>query len=194
VTSVPRPWTSPIADLGQGQGREVEGHALPSAFSLAGKEMVLSAGRSYGRGRFAELGERQGQGGSREARSPEGSSRRGRARKAVLERRRRPKDEAPLRTDTWREGHVASIVANGWAVGAVTDPTRRRRSASKAVDVPAPGSSAGVYHAVVPRWGPTSRFRRSRPRRTRCGVDQIFTDTQSQTAMAKFAIRTRTSL
>ncbi len=93
------------------------------------------------------------------------------------------------------QGHVAAILGNGWEVGAVTDPkTGNPKLAPKLSTFPLPGAAAGQYtpsflggsDLAVPDKAPNGSL----------GAEwiKIFTDTTSQTALAKFAIPNTTSL
>jgi N,N'-diacetylchitobiose transport system substrate-binding protein len=93
------------------------------------------------------------------------------------------------------QGHVAAILGNGWEVGAVTDPkTGNPKLAPKLSTFPLPGTAAGQYtpsflggsDLAVPEKASTGAL----------GAQWIkyFTDTASQTALAKFAIPNTTSL
>jgi N,N'-diacetylchitobiose transport system substrate-binding protein len=93
------------------------------------------------------------------------------------------------------QGHVAAILGNGWEVGAVTDPkTGSPKLAPKLSTFPLPGTAAGQYtpsflggsDLAVPDKAPNGAL----------GAEwiKIFTDTTSQTALAKFAIPYTTSL
>jgi N,N'-diacetylchitobiose transport system substrate-binding protein len=93
------------------------------------------------------------------------------------------------------QGHVAAILGNGWELGAVTDPkTGNPKLTPKLSTFPLPGATAGQYTPsflggsvlAVPAKAPNSAL----------GAEwiKIFTDTTSQTALAKFAIPNTTSL
>ncbi len=92
------------------------------------------------------------------------------------------------------QGHVAAIAGNGWEVGAVTAPkTGNPKLASKLSTFPFPGTAAGKYtpsflggsDLAVPAKAPNAAL----------GAEwiKIFTDTTSQTQLAKFAIPNTTS-
>ncbi|HEX2903494.1 MAG TPA: extracellular solute-binding protein [Jatrophihabitans sp.] len=93
------------------------------------------------------------------------------------------------------QGHTGAILGNGWEVGAVTDPkTGKPALASVLGTFPLPSNTAGQYtpsflggsDLAVPAKAPN----------TGLGATWIkyFTDTTSQTALAKFAIPNTTSL
>lgn len=93
------------------------------------------------------------------------------------------------------QGHVAAILGNGWEVGAVTDPkTGNPKLAPDLSTFPMPGTAAGQYtpsflggsDLAVPAKAPNKGL----------GAEwiKIFTDTTSQTELAKFAIPNTTSL
>jgi N,N'-diacetylchitobiose transport system substrate-binding protein len=93
------------------------------------------------------------------------------------------------------QGHVAAILGNGWEVGAVTAPDTGNPKLADALSTFAmPGASAGGYtpsflggsDLAVPEKAPNKGL----------GAEwiKIFTDTKSQTMLAKFAIPNTTSL
>jgi N,N'-diacetylchitobiose transport system substrate-binding protein len=93
------------------------------------------------------------------------------------------------------QGHVSAILGNGWEVGAVTDPkTGNPKLAPSLSTFPLPGTAAGQYtpsflggsDLAVPDRAPNGSL----------GAEwiKVFTDTVSQTALAKFAIPNTTSL
>ena len=93
------------------------------------------------------------------------------------------------------QGNVSAIVGNGWEVGSVTDPkTGNPKLAADLSTFPMPGASASAYtpsflggsDLAVPEKAPAAGL----------GAEwiKIFTDTTSQTALAKFAIPNTTSL
>lgn len=92
-------------------------------------------------------------------------------------------------------GHTGAILGNGWEVGAVTDKKTGNPALAAALDTfPMPGNSAGQYtpsflggsDLAVPAKAPNAGL----------GAQWVkfFTDTTSQTALAKFAIPNTTSL
>jgi len=92
-------------------------------------------------------------------------------------------------------GHTGAILGNGWEVGAVTDKKSGNPGLAPKLDTfPMPGSTAGQYtpsflggsDLAVPAKAPNAGL----------GVQWLkyFTDTTSQTALAKFAIPNTTSL
>jgi N,N'-diacetylchitobiose transport system substrate-binding protein len=93
------------------------------------------------------------------------------------------------------QGHSAAILGNGWEVGAVTDPkTGNPKLAPDLATFPMPGTAAGQYtpsflggsNLAVPAKAPNAGL----------GAEWVkyFTDTTSQTALAKFAIPNTTTL
>jgi N,N'-diacetylchitobiose transport system substrate-binding protein len=93
------------------------------------------------------------------------------------------------------QGHVSAILGNGWELGSVIDKkTGNPALASKLGTFPLPGTAAGKYtpsflggsDLAVPDKAPSKGL----------GAEwvKIFTDTQSQTALAKYAIPNTTSL
>jgi N,N'-diacetylchitobiose transport system substrate-binding protein len=104
------------------------------------------------------------------------------------------KDEADQDT-VMAQGHVGAIVGNGWEVGAVTDPkTGDPKLADKLSTFPLPGWEPGKYtpsflggsDLAVPQKAPQADL----------GAKwiSIYTDTASQTALAKYAIPNTTTL
>ena len=93
------------------------------------------------------------------------------------------------------QGHVAAIVGNGWEVGAVTDKkTGDPKLADKLSTFPLPGASAGQY---TPSFlGGSDLAVPEKASNAALGAEwiKIYTDTKSQTALAKFAIPNTTSL
>jgi N,N'-diacetylchitobiose transport system substrate-binding protein len=93
------------------------------------------------------------------------------------------------------QGHVASIVGNGWEVGAVTAPKTGDPSlTSKLSTFPFPGTAAGNY---TPSFlGGSDLAVPQKSKNSGLGAEWIkfYTDTASQTALAKFAIPNTTSL
>ncbi|MDQ2837094.1 MAG: extracellular solute-binding protein [Actinomycetota bacterium] len=93
------------------------------------------------------------------------------------------------------QGHTGAILGNGWEVGAVTDPkTGKPALAPDLATFPLPSDTAGKYtpsflggsDLAVPAKAPDAGL----------GASWIkyYTDTTSQTALAKFAIPNTTSL
>jgi N,N'-diacetylchitobiose transport system substrate-binding protein len=92
-------------------------------------------------------------------------------------------------------GHTGAILGNGWEVGAVTDKKTGNPALAPKLDTfPMPGTTAGQYtpsflggsDLAVPAKAPNAGL----------GAQWVkyFTDTTSQTALAKFAIPNTTSL
>jgi N,N'-diacetylchitobiose transport system substrate-binding protein len=92
-------------------------------------------------------------------------------------------------------GHVAAIAGNGWEVGAVTAPkTGDPKLADKLSTFPFPGTSAGSY---TPSFlGGSDLAVPAKASNSGLGAEwiKIFTDTASQTELAKFAIPNTTKL
>lgn len=93
------------------------------------------------------------------------------------------------------KGNIASIAGNGWEVGAVADPkTGDPKLAKKLSTFPFPGNTAGNYtpsflggsDLAVPEKAPNADL----------GAEWIkyYTDTKSETLLAKYAIPNTTSL
>jgi N,N'-diacetylchitobiose transport system substrate-binding protein len=93
------------------------------------------------------------------------------------------------------QGHIAAIAGNGWEVGAVTDPkTGNPALASKLSTFPFPGAAAGKY---TPSFlGGSDLAVPAKAKNAGLGAEwiKIYTDTTSQTQLAKFAIPNTTSL
>jgi len=93
------------------------------------------------------------------------------------------------------KGHVGAILGNGWEVGAVTDPkTGNPKLADVLGTFPLPGASADKY---TPSFlGGSDLAVPAKASNAGLGAQwiKIFTDTESQTALAKFAIPNSTSL
>ena len=92
-------------------------------------------------------------------------------------------------------GHTGAIVGNGWEVGAVTAPkTGTPALATKLSTFPMPGAAAGAY---TPSFlGGSDLAVPAKASNPGLGAQWIkyYTDTTSQTALAKFAIPNTTSL
>jgi N,N'-diacetylchitobiose transport system substrate-binding protein len=93
------------------------------------------------------------------------------------------------------QGHVAAILGNGWEVGAVTDPkTGDPKLASDLSTFPMPGTAAGNY---TPSFlGGSDLAVPQKASNAGLGAEwvKIYTDTKSQTMLAKYAIPNTTSL
>jgi N,N'-diacetylchitobiose transport system substrate-binding protein len=104
-------------------------------------------------------------------------------------------DDESTQDAVMAQGHVAAIAGNGWEVGSVTAPKTGDPSlASKLSTFPFPGTASGKYtpsflggsDLAVPAKAPNAGL----------GAEwiKIFTDTTSETQLAKFAIPNTTSL
>jgi len=93
------------------------------------------------------------------------------------------------------QGHTGAILGNGWEVGAVTDPKTGKPALAKDLGTfPLPGTTAGQY---TPSFlGGSDLAVPAKAANTGLGAEWIkyYTDTTSQTALAKFAIPNTTSL
>jgi N,N'-diacetylchitobiose transport system substrate-binding protein len=93
------------------------------------------------------------------------------------------------------QGHVAAIVGNGWELGSVIDPkTGNPKLAPDLSTFPMPGAAAGQY---TPSFlGGSDLAVPAKAKNGGLGAEWIkyYTDTISQTALAKFAIPNTTSL
>jgi N,N'-diacetylchitobiose transport system substrate-binding protein len=93
------------------------------------------------------------------------------------------------------QGHTGAILGNGWEVGAVTDPKTGKPALAKVLGTfPLPSDTAGQY---TPSFlGGSDLAVPAKASNTGLGAEWIkyYTDTTSQTALAKFAIPNTTSL
>lgn len=93
------------------------------------------------------------------------------------------------------QGHVAAILGNGWEVGAVTDPkTGDPKLAKDLSTFPMPGTSAGKYTPSFLGGSDLAVPEKASNKGLGAEWIKIFTDTTSQTMLAKFAIPNTTSL
>jgi N,N'-diacetylchitobiose transport system substrate-binding protein len=93
------------------------------------------------------------------------------------------------------QGHVAAILGNGWELGSVLDPkTGNPALKSKLATFPLPGSAAGKYTPSFLGGSDLAVPDKSSNKGLGAEWLKIFTDTASQTALAKFAIPNTTSL
>jgi N,N'-diacetylchitobiose transport system substrate-binding protein len=104
------------------------------------------------------------------------------------------KDEAD-QDPIMAQGHVAAIIGNGWEVGSVIDPkTGSPALKDKIATFPLPGTSAGKYTPSFLGGSDLAVPEKSSNKGLGAEWVKIFTDTASQTALAKFAIPNTTSL
>jgi N,N'-diacetylchitobiose transport system substrate-binding protein len=104
------------------------------------------------------------------------------------------KDEAD-QDAVMSQGHVAAILGNGWEVGAVTAPdTGNPKLAKDLSTFPMPGTSAGNYTPSFLGGSDLAVPEKASNKDLGAEWIKIFTDTQSQTMLAKFAIPNTTSL
>ena len=104
------------------------------------------------------------------------------------------KDEAD-QDNIMAQGHVAAILGNGWEVGAVTDPkTGNPKLAADLSTFPMPGTAAGQYTPSFLGGSDLAVPQKASNKGLGAEWIKIFTDTTSQTALAKFAIPNTTSL
>lgn len=93
------------------------------------------------------------------------------------------------------QGHVAAIVGNGWELGSVIDPkTGNPALKPKLATFPLPGTEAGKYTPSFLGGSDLAVPDKSSNKGLGAEWIKIFTDTASQTALAKFAIPNTTSL
>ena len=104
------------------------------------------------------------------------------------------KDEAD-QDNIMAQGHVAAILGNGWEVGAVTDPkTGNPKLAANLSTFPMPGTAAGQYTPSFLGGSDLAVPQKASNKGLGAEWIKIYTDTTSQTALAKFAIPNTTSL
>jgi N,N'-diacetylchitobiose transport system substrate-binding protein len=104
------------------------------------------------------------------------------------------KDEAD-QDNIMSQGHVGAILGNGWEVGAVTDPkTGDPKLASALSTFPMPGTAAGNYTPSFLGGSDLAVPEKASNKGLGAEWIKIFTDTTSQTMLAKFAIPNTTSL
>jgi N,N'-diacetylchitobiose transport system substrate-binding protein len=93
------------------------------------------------------------------------------------------------------QGHVAAILGNGWEVGAVTAPDTGNPKLADALSTFAmPGASAGGYTPSFLGGSDLAVPEKAANKGLGAEWIKIFTDTKSQTMLAKFAIPNTTSL
>lgn len=93
------------------------------------------------------------------------------------------------------QGHVAAILGNGWEVGAVTDPkTGNPKLAKDLSTFPMPGAAAGQYTPSFLGGSDLAVPEKAANKGLGAEWIKIFTDTKSQTMLAKYAIPNTTSL
>jgi N,N'-diacetylchitobiose transport system substrate-binding protein len=104
------------------------------------------------------------------------------------------KDEAD-QDNIMSQGHVAAILGNGWEVGAVTDPkTGNPKLAADLSTFPMPGSAAGNYTPSFLGGSDLAVPQKASNKGLGAEWIKIYTDTTSQTLLAKYAIPNTTSL
>jgi N,N'-diacetylchitobiose transport system substrate-binding protein len=104
------------------------------------------------------------------------------------------KDEAD-QDSIMAQGHVSAILGNGWEVGAVTAPkTGSPKLAKDLSTFPMPGTSAGKYTPSFLGGSDLAVPEKASNKGLGAEWIKIYTDTTSQTMLAKFAIPNTTSL
>jgi len=104
------------------------------------------------------------------------------------------KDEAD-QDGIMAQGHVSAILGNGWELGSVIDKkTGNPALAPKLATFPLPGSAAGKYTPSFLGGSDLAVPDKSSDKGLGAEWIKIYTDTVSQTALAKFAIPNTTSL
>ena len=165
-----------------------------SAFYMAGKNWYAAMSFVYGAG--GTIASQQGgkwQGGLSSTQAQQGLAEWQKL-ASVYSTGGATKDEAD-QDSIMAQGHVAAILGNGWEVGAVTDPkTGNPALAAKLSTFPLPGTASGQY---TPSFlGGSDLAVPQKASNGGLGAEwiKIFTDTTSQTALAKFAIPNTTTL
>jgi N,N'-diacetylchitobiose transport system substrate-binding protein len=193
VTTVPTTLDELYADLDKVKAANSKDAAF-SAFYMPGKNWYGAMSFVYGAGgKIAALNGGKWQGGLESAQSEQGL--------ANWQKLARTysvggatKDEAD-QDNIMSQGHVAAILGNGWEVGAVTDPkTGNPKLAADLSTFPMPGASAGAY---TPSFlGGSDLAVPEKASNQGLGAEwiKIYTDTTSQTMLAKYAIPNTTSL
>jgi N,N'-diacetylchitobiose transport system substrate-binding protein len=93
------------------------------------------------------------------------------------------------------QGHVAAILGNGWEVGAVTAPDTGNPKLTKVLSTfPMPGTSAGNYTPSFLGGSDLAVPEKAANKDLGAEWIKIYTDTKSQTMLAKYAIPNTTSL
>ena len=104
------------------------------------------------------------------------------------------KDEAD-QDNIMAQGHVAAILGNGWEVGSVIDPkTGNPKLAPDLSTFPMPGTAAGQYTPSFLGGSDLAVPQKASNKGLGAEWIKIYTDTTSQTALAKFAIPNTTAL
>jgi N,N'-diacetylchitobiose transport system substrate-binding protein len=193
VTSVPTTLTELYADLDKVKAANSADKAF-SAFYMPGKYWYAAMSLVYGAG--GQIAKQSGgtwQGDLESAQAQQGLANWQKL-ATTYSTGGATKDE--LNQDSvMAQGHVAAILGNGWEVGAVTAPKTGNPKLTKDLSTfPMPGTAAGQYtpsflggsDLAVPQKAPNKGL----------GAEwiKIFTDTTSQTQLAKFAIPNTTSL
>jgi N,N'-diacetylchitobiose transport system substrate-binding protein len=104
------------------------------------------------------------------------------------------KDEAD-QDNIMAQGHVAAILGNGWEVGSVTDPKTGNPKLAPALSTfPMPGATAGNYTPSFLGGSDLAVPEKASHKGLGAEWIKVFTDTVSQTQLAKFAIPNTTAL
>jgi len=104
------------------------------------------------------------------------------------------KDEAD-QDAVMAQGHVAAILGNGWELGAVTAPDTGNPKLAKVLSTfPMPGTGAGNYTPSFPGGSDLAVPQKASNKDLGAEWIKVFTDTKSQTMLAKYAIPNTTSL
>jgi N,N'-diacetylchitobiose transport system substrate-binding protein len=193
VTSVPTTLDELYADLDKVKAANSSDPAF-SAFYMPGKNWYAAMSFVYGAGgKIATLNGNKWQGGLESSEAQAGLANWQKL-ASTYSKGGATKDEAD-QDNIMSQGHVAAILGNGWEVGAVTDPkTGNPKLAPDLSTFPMPGTSAGKY---TPSFlGGSDLAVPAKASNKGLGAEwiKIYTDTTSQTMLAKYAIPNTTSL
>jgi N,N'-diacetylchitobiose transport system substrate-binding protein len=193
VTSVPTTLDELYTDLDKVKAAN-SGDKAFSAFYMPGKYWYAAMSFVYGTdGKIASLNGDKWQGELASAQSQQGL-----ANWQKLATRYSvggaTKDEAD-QDNIMSQGHVAAILGNGWEVGSVTDPkTGNPKLAKDLSTFPMPGTSAGQYTPSFLGGSDLAVPEKASNKSLGAEWIKIYTDTTSQTMLAKYAIPNTTSL
>ncbi|MDT4914320.1 MAG: N,N-diacetylchitobiose transport system substrate-binding protein [Pseudonocardiales bacterium] len=193
VTSVPTTLDELYADLDKVKAANASDPSF-SAFYMPGKNWYAAMSFVYGSGgSIASLKDKKWSGNLADPKSQEGLANWQKlATKYSVGGA--TKDEAD-QDNIMSQGHVAAILGNGWEVGAVADPkTGNPKLASVLSTFPMPGTSAGKYTPSFLGGSDLAVPEKASNKGLGAQWIKIYTDTTSQTMLAKFAIPNTTSL
>ncbi len=192
VTTVPTTLDELYADLDKIKAKN-SGDAAFSAFYMPGKYWYAAMSFVYGAG--GTIATHSGSTWTGALESPE--SQQGLANWQKLTKYSvggATKDEAD-QDNIMAQGHVATIVGNGWEVGSVIDPKTGNPKLAKDISTfPMPGTAAGQYTPSFLGGSDLAVPEKASNKDLGAQWIKFYTDTTSQTALAKFAIPNTTSL